>query len=228
MPIVSGRVRLSQRTKCLSVKGILTGDSVRIGIALILGLVLAGVTACTGQPPPGSTPEIEHTKLDDVAGSAVARMVLDPKAGPIVKFPVITDNESSVSQYLIQPTTDGPGGQQGLINALKRAKAQGAHFHSADCSLPRTIKIGGSVAISSSQFASDWQAHLVVSEGPTRTYVQPKDAHATATKLTGKTLQIQVEIWVGGGTDALRRNPPTASATPEPMTCSKAIAALLE
>ena len=156
---------------------------------MIPGLVLASLTACTGQPPPGSTPEIEHAKLGDLVGSAVARMVLDPKAGPIVKFPVITDNENSVSQTLIQPTTDGPGREQGLINALKRAKAQGAHFQSADCSLlPRTIVVIGSVAIPSSQFASDWQASLVVSEGPTSTYVPAKGAHATPTMLIGKTL----------------------------------------
>jgi hypothetical protein len=207
-------------------KRTLTGDSVRIGTALILGLVLAGVTACTGQPPPGSTPEIEHAKLGDLVRSAVARMVLNPKAGPIVKFPVITDNENSVSQTLIQPTTDGPGREQGLINALKRAKAQGAHFHSADCSLPRTITVVGSVAIPSSQFASDWQTGLGASEEPIRTYVPAKDAHSTPTYLIGKTLQIRVEIWVGGGTDALRRNLPTASATT--TTCSKAIASLLE
>jgi hypothetical protein len=209
-------------------KRTLTGDSVRIGTALILGLVLAGVTACTGQPPPGSTPEIEHAKLGDLVGSAVARIVLDPKAGPIVKFPVITDNANSVSQTLIQPTTDGPGREQGLINALKRAKAQGAQFHSADCSLPRTITVVGSVAIPSSQFGTDWQTGLGVSEGPTRTYVPAKSAHATPTMLIGKTLEIRVEIWLGGGTDALPRNPPTASATPKPTICSKAITSLLE
>jgi len=95
---------------------------------LILGMVLAGVTACTGQRPPGSMPEIERTKLGDVVGSAVGRVVLD----------------------------------------------------------------------------------------------------ATPAILIGKTLRIQVDISVGGGTEVLRRNLPTASATPEPTTCSKAIAALLE
>ena len=96
-------------------------------ICLILGLALVVTTAC-GTPHPGSTDEVEGTKLDDVVLSSIARTVLDPSNGPVKHLPQITDNAASVSTTLIQPTTDGPGHEQGLIDAVKRAKKAGGPF----------------------------------------------------------------------------------------------------
>jgi hypothetical protein len=185
---------------------------------VILGLVLAVTTAC-GTPRPGSTPEVEGTKLDDVVSSSIARTVLDPRNGPVKRLPVITDNAASVSTSLMQPTTDGPGREQGLIDVVKRAKRAGARFYDANCVLTRRISVDGSADIRSSYPGiATWPARVSISEGPVMTYAPP-------TYTTGKTLEIRVEISVGGGTQLQSRH---GSRAPGPATCPKAIVALLE
>jgi len=159
-------------------------------ISALLGLVLASTTGC-GATPDGSSPELESTKLHDVVTSELARVVLDPTEGPVAKVPVITDNAASVKQSLTQATTDGPGREPDLINAIKRAKAEGARFYTADCTLARHIFIAGSADVRSSYPGiASWPALVLISETPVTTYVAP-------TYITGKTQRIQVDITVG-------------------------------
>lgn len=190
-------------------------------ICVLLGLVLAGTTGCTGATPSGSSPELESTKLHDVVSSGLARAILDPSEGPVAKLPVITDNFASVSQTLTQPTTDVPGREQGLINAMKRAKTAGARFYTASCTLAPHLfmQIRGTTNIQSSYpGVATWPASVTIYEAPVTTYVAPRI-------VTGKSLQIQVAISVEGGNYlGTKRHPPA----PGPTTCSKAIASLLE
>lgn len=186
-------------------------------ICLLLGLALAGTTGCSTRPN-GSSPELESTKLHDVISSELARVVLDPSEGPVAKVPRFTDNSSSAIQSLTQPTTDVSGREHGLINAVKRAKAEGARFYTADCTLARHISIARVATIRSSYSGiATWPAGIDIYEAPVTTYVAPKI-------ITGKSLKIQVDISVGGGNILGSRIPTPAG----PTTCSKAIASLLE
>ena len=193
-------------------------------IALLLGLALAGATGCSTRPY-GSSPELESTKLHDVVSSELARVVLDPSEGPVAKVPRFTDNSSSAIQSLTQLTTDSPGREQGLINAIKRAKTAGARFYTADCTLARQISIGGVATIRSSYPGiATWPAGVQIYEAPVTTYVAPKI-------ITGKSLKIQVDISVGGGSilGSGNQDPRLLGDPPPPATtCSKAIASLLE
>lgn len=188
-------------------------------ICLLLGPLLVVTATGCGSPKPGSTPRLEQTKLHDVVSSRLARLVLDPSAGLVNKGPVVADNINYISQSLIQPTTDVPGHEDGLINVLKRAKAAGAHIHRADCTLAGRIFIDGTADIQSTYAGvATWPVTVSISEAPVLTY-------ATPTYITGKTFEIQVEIAVGGGTRLPTGDRPT---TPAATTCSKAIASLLE
>jgi hypothetical protein len=194
---------------------------------LLIGLVLLGAITACGTSPSASTPELESTKLHDVVSSEVLRVALDPRGGPITRFPVITDNENSVSQTLIQRTTDGPGRELDLVDALKRAKAQGAHLYSAACTLsPKQIVIIGSAEIPSSYPGiSIWNTSFGFSEALARTYVPDKGAHPTPTHITANKFEIRVEMWLQGGSQPL---PPSHPTPPGSTTCSKAIMSLLD
>jgi hypothetical protein len=136
----------------------------------------------------------------------------------VTKVPTLTDNAAAVYTTLTQPTTDRLGHQQALIDAVKRAKMQGAHFYGAHCR-GREIDIGGWFPIRSSYPGiATWPASIVIAENPISTYKPPK-------VILGPGLQIYVSITVGGGDANPIEHPPT---TPPHTNCSKEIATLLE
>ena len=195
-------------------------------ICFLLGLVLVATTAACGTSPYGSTPELESTKLRDVVSSGIARVALDPSLGSIAKYPVITDNEASISQTLIQLTTDRPGREQGLVNAMKRAKAHGAHFYIASCTDPTEISIGGFADIPSSYPGiATWPAGVGLLLVLARTHIPTTDTQPTPSSGRGKTFELWAEISVQGGDKPPRLNRPTTTAS---ATCSKQILSLLE
>ena len=174
------------------------------------------ITSC-GTRPHGSTDLLETTKLHDVVTSGVARVVLNSSVGPVTKLPGITDNAASISTTVSQHTGDEVGHQEALIDAVNRAKKQGAHFRIANC-LDLSVDISGSIAIRSSYpQIPTWPAYILISEKPV--------PHTAARTITAKTQRISVYIAVHGGDANPIENPPT---TRQHTNCSKEVAALLE